>query len=139
MKCPVCKNLMIVVEYEKIELDHCVNCGGVWFDSGELELFMEAEKLDGSAFSPDSLLAAPEASTSEKKRKCPICGRKMKKTVLGQEPKVLIDACTRGDGLWFDRGEVERLVSQLGGKSIERTDSHGRIINFLGKTFTAIK
>lgn len=139
MKCPVCKNLMIVVEYEKIELDHCVNCGGVWFDSGELELFMEAEKLDSSAFSPDGLLAAPEAETSEKKRKCPTCGRKMKKTLLGQEPKVLIDACIKGDGLWFDHGEVERLVRQLGGKSLEKADSQGRIINFLGKTFIAIK
>ncbi len=139
MKCPICKNPMIVVEYEKIELDHCVNCGGVWFDAGELELFMEAEKLDHSAFSPHSLLAAPEAETMEKKRKCPICGRKMKKTLLGKELKVLIDACTRGDGLWFDHGEVERLVQQLGGKSLERADSQGRIINFLAKTFTAIK
>jgi Zn-finger nucleic acid-binding protein len=52
---------------------------------------------------------------------------------------VLIDACIKGDGLWFDHGEVERLVTQLGGKSAEKTDSQGRIINFLGKTFTAIK
>jgi len=139
MKCPVCKKLMIVVEYEKIELDHCVNCGGVWFDSGELALFLETEKLDGSAFAPANILASPEAKTAEKKRNCPICSKKMKKTYLGQEPKVLIDACIKGDGLWFDHGEVERLVTQLGGKSTEKADSPGRIINFLGKTFIAIK
>ena len=139
MKCPVCKKLMIVVEYEKIELDHCVNCRGVWFDSGELELFFEAEKLNGSTLAPANILASPEAETSEKKRNCPICSKKMKKTYLGQEPKVLIDACLRGDGLWFDHGEVERLVTQLGGKSTEKMDSQGRIINFLGKTFIAIK
>ncbi|OGO02961.1 MAG: hypothetical protein A2Y59_01460 [Chloroflexi bacterium RBG_13_52_14] len=139
MKCPVCKKLMIVVEYEKIELDHCVNCGGVWFDSGELELLLEAEKLDGSTLAPVNILASPEAKTPEKKRNCPICSKKMKKTHLGQEPGVLIDACLRGDGLWFDHGEVERLVAQLGGKSAEKADSPGRIINFLGKTFIAIK
>ena len=139
MKCPVCKNLMIVVEYEKIELDHCVNCGGVWFDSGELALFLDTAKLDGSTLAPSNILASPEATTSEKKRNCPICGKKMKKTHIGQEPKVLIDACIKGDGLWFDHGEVERLVTQLGGKSTEKADSQGRIINFLGKTFIATK
>src|SRR4030042_4320419 len=106
MKCPVCKNLMIVVESEKIELDHCVSCGGVWFDSGELALFLDTAKLDGLTFAPANILALPEATTSEKKRKCPICATKMKKTHIGQEPKVLIDACINGDGLWSADGAV---------------------------------
>jgi len=46
MKCPVCDSLMIVVEHEKIELDYCVNCSGVWFDAEELELLLEAMQLD---------------------------------------------------------------------------------------------
>jgi len=36
MKCPVCNSLMIVVEHEKIELDYCLNCSGVWFDAEEV-------------------------------------------------------------------------------------------------------
>ena len=36
MICPVCHIDMIVVEYERIELDHCTGCHGVWFDAGEL-------------------------------------------------------------------------------------------------------
>jgi len=139
MKCPACKNLMIVVEHEKIELDYCVNCAGVWFDAGELELFLESMNLEKNSLSPQNLLSSPEARTSEKKRKCPICGKKMKKTTIGQEPKVLIDACTKGDGLWFDGGEVEQLVKQLTGKSTQRPDSQGRIINFMGKVFMVLK
>jgi hypothetical protein len=130
---------MIVVEHEKIELDYCVNCAGVWFDAGELELFLESMNLEKNSLSPQNLLSSPEARTSEKKRKCPICGKKMKKTTIGQEPKVLIDACTKGDGLWFDGGEVEQLVKQLTGKSTQRPDSQGRIINFMGKVFMVLK
>ena len=139
MRCPVCKNVMIVVEHEKIELDYCVNCSGVWFDSGELELFLETMKLEDSGLSPANLLSLPEAKTSEKKRKCPICGKRMRKVSIGQKPKVLIDACPKGDGLWFDGGEVDRLLSQLTEKPTEVADSPGHIMSFIGKVFKARK
>ena len=133
MRCPACNNLMIVVEHENIELDYCVNCSGVWFDAGELELLVETMELEGTSLSLDDILTSPEAESAEKKRKCPICGGKMKKATVGHEPEVLIDVCSRGDGLWFDSGEVGQLITQLTDKS----DSQGRVITFLGEVFTA--
>ncbi len=82
MKCPACNSLMIVVEHEKIELDYCVSCSGVWFDAEELELLLEAMQLEGTSLSLDNILTTPEAKSVEKKRKCPICGRKMKKATV---------------------------------------------------------
>ena len=137
MKCPACKSPMIVVEHEQIELDYCVNCSGVWFDAGELELLLETMQLEGTILSLDSVLTTPEAASSEKKRKCPICGRKMKKATVGHGPEVLIDACDRGDGLWFDKGEVGQLITQLPDMNPEGADSQGRVINFLGEVFQA--
>jgi Zn-finger nucleic acid-binding protein len=135
MKCPACSSLMIVVEHEKIELDYCVNCSGVWFDAGELELLLESVQLEGASLSLDSILTSPEARSTERKRKCPICGAKMKKATVGHEPEVLIDACPRGDGLWFDSGEVGQLITQLSDKPSEESDSQGRVISFLGEVF----
>ena len=135
MKCPVCNSLMIVVEHEKIELDYCVNCSGVWFDTEELELLLEAMQLGGTSLSLDDILTSPEVKSAEKKRNCPICGRKMKKATVGHEPEVIIDACSQGDGLWFDSGEVGQLITQLPDKPSEKSDSQGRIINFLGEVF----
>jgi Zn-finger nucleic acid-binding protein len=31
---------MIVVEWARVELDHCPRCGGTWFDAGELDLLL---------------------------------------------------------------------------------------------------
>ena len=135
MKCPTCHNLMIVVEHEKIELDYCASCSGVWFDAGELELLLETTQLEGTSISLDSILDSPEANSAEKRRKCPICGRKMKKATVGHEPEVLIDACPWGDGLWFDRGEVGQLITQLPGKLSQKSDSQESIITFLGEVF----
>jgi len=122
---------MIVVEHESIELDHCVNCSGVWFDAGELELLLENLELVGINSSLNNILSSNKVETPEKKRRCPICGKKMKKMTIGHKPEVLIDACPLGDGLWFDSGEVGQLIKQLQ----EKPDFQGRIINFLGEVF----
>ena len=137
MKCPACSNLMIVVEHENIELDYCTECSGVWFDAGELELLLERMQVEGSSLSLDGILTSPEAKSAEKKRKCPICRQKMKKATVGHEPEVLIDACQRGDGLWFDKGEVGQLITQLSDKPSEKADSQGHVITFLGEVFRA--
>ena len=135
MRCPTCKNLMIVVEHENIELDYSPDCGGVWFDAGELELLLDSLQLDQSTLSLDSILTAPEVVSKEKKRKCPICGQKMKKATVGHDPEVLIDACPRGDGLWFDKGEVGQIIQQV--RTADGTNPRGRVITFLGEVFQA--
>ena len=128
---------MIVVEHEQIELDFCVDCSGVWFDAGELELLLEAMELGGDHLTLDKLLTSPEAQSTERKRRCPICGHRMKKATVGHEPEVLIDACSRGHGLWFDNGEVGQLLTQLPDKATAEADSQGRLITFLGEVFQA--
>jgi len=137
MICPTCKSDMIVVEHDKIELDYCANCQGVWFDSGELELLLESLSLESPDTFLSNILDSAEAESSEKKRKCPICSRKMKKTNIGQEPEILIDVCQQGDGLWFDGGEVGQLIRQLAEKSPEKQGSQQRVITFLGEVFEA--
>jgi len=126
---------MIVVEHEQIELDYCPDCAGVWFDSGELSLMLETMELKGSSLSLDNILTSPEATSQEKKRRCPICHRRMKKATIGHEPEVIIDACERGDGLWFDKGEVGDLITQV--STIERTDPQEKVLTFLGEVFQA--
>jgi len=135
MICPACKSDMIVVEHHKIELDYCPGCRGAWFDSGELELLLESAGLE----SPEPLLASlagsTEAGSGEKKRKCPICLKKMKKIVAGQEPAIILDICRQGDGLWFDGGELGQLVGQLAGKAGEKTTPQQEIFTFLQDVF----
>ena len=124
---------MIVVEHENIELDYCDNCSGVWFDAGEVELLMEAMGLESVGL--DSLHLAPETGKTEPKRRCPLCGQKMKEVPLGHEPELIIDVCPQGDGLWFDSGEVGQLVKHLSAQIPDKEDSQERVIEFLGEVF----
>lgn len=112
MICPVCNIAMIVAEQNKVELDHCVKCRGVWFDREELDLFMASRKLSPSSIKMRPLDEATNAKTREGKRRCPRCGKAMKKTLAMDAPEVLIDRCAKGDGLWFDGGEIDEVVRQ---------------------------
>jgi Zn-finger nucleic acid-binding protein len=137
MICPVCKYDMIVVEYHNIELDYCNSCKGVWFDSGELELLLKSYGLEEPKAFFDGIFNSQEAASPEKKRNCPICGRKMKKTAIGGQPEILIDVCRDKHGLWFDGGEVTQLIRHLAGEHPPERDSRGQVISFLGEVFGA--
>jgi Zn-finger nucleic acid-binding protein len=134
MKCPVDKSDMIVVEHQKIELDYCLQCSGVWLDSGELELLVAVLQTEGAELSHTELLTPHEAKVAEVKRKCPVCGHRMDKVWLGKEPKVLIDSCPLGDGLWFDSGELQQVLRET--KPLE-TPASRDVISFLGDAFLA--
>ena len=137
MICPTCKNDMIVIEHDKIELDYCTDCNGVWFDAGEMDLLLQSIDINSSGSLLKDMLNAPEEASPEKKRKCPICGFKMKKTAIGESNIILIDVCPQGDGMWFDGGELTQLIKQLSSKVDEGSESQQQVIAFLGNVFKA--
>jgi Zn-finger nucleic acid-binding protein len=109
MDCPFCKNAMITLELADVEIDYCTDCGGIWLDAGELELLLgqpEKAKQLLDSFKIDS-------TSPEKLRKCPICDRKLQKVIVGSgQPKLLIDKCRIGDGLWLDKGELQDILDR---------------------------
>jgi Zn-finger nucleic acid-binding protein len=98
---------MIVLEMDQIEVDHCTRCGGVWLDAQEMDLLLEGSEGREEI---RRRLAAEEAS-DEKKRRCPICSRKMEKArVRRAGAGILVDRCRRAHGTWLDGGELAALV-----------------------------
>lgn len=134
MICPACKHAMVIVEHENIELDYCTNCKGVWFDSGELELLLEAAGLENYEVFLERIIDSKEASSPEKKRRCPICNRKMKKSYIDEDNKLLVDICKLGHGIWFDGGEVAHLMKLVSDRS-EEAGSQGKVMSYLGDVF----
>ena len=109
MDCPVCENAMITLELEDVEIDHCVNCGGIWLDAGELELLLGEPAKAKDLLDSFKIDSRPVEET----RKCPICDKKMRKIIVGSsKPTLLIDKCRRGDGLWFDKGELHDIFDR---------------------------
>jgi Zn-finger nucleic acid-binding protein len=99
---------MLILEFEQVETDFCPNCEGIWLDSGELELF-----LDDSCDKTELLNSFSKTSKSrEKKVKCPICNKKMDKTLVSKDKEIVLDECKNGHGLWFDKGEILEVIKE---------------------------
>lgn len=45
--CPKCDGSLHETDYEKIKIDVCDKCGGIWFDAGELAQVADKEKDSG--------------------------------------------------------------------------------------------
>jgi Zn-finger nucleic acid-binding protein len=126
--CPVCREPLIVAEREGIELDVCPWCHGLWFDAGELALL--AEKTGRPLRMAETSLKVVESP--EKPRPCPRCDKAMDKVAVGSSPRVVLDRCRAGHGLWFDHGELGTLVSQL---PVQAGSHPEAVLAFMGETF----
>lgn len=106
MDCPVCEEPMLTLELENVEIDYCQGCEGIWLDADELEIL-----LGGSGQAQNFVKSFTKTTEStEKKRRCPICLKKMEKVFAGEN--ILIDRCKREDGLWLDGGELEDILEK---------------------------
>ncbi|HUW20259.1 MAG TPA: zf-TFIIB domain-containing protein [Sedimentisphaerales bacterium] len=126
MDCPVCKNAMITLELADVEIDHCIDCGGIWLDAGELEMLL------GNPEQARELLDSfhVDAACPETPRKCPICLKKMQKITVGASgPILVLDKCSKGDGLWFDKGELQDILCRA------RLDKDSKIQRLLADMF----
>jgi len=96
------------MELGDVEIDYCTECEGIWLDKGELQLLLG--NGDKAKMLINSFKKAPE---SRMQRKCPICDKMMEQVSAGKtEPALLIDRCVKGDGLWFDRGELNDIIER---------------------------
>ncbi|HEY3245313.1 MAG TPA: zf-TFIIB domain-containing protein [Phycisphaerae bacterium] len=109
--CPVCGEPLIAFELQGIEIDHCAGCRGTWLDAGELEQIAALAQVDGTSGAA-ALKAAGDGVRSQ--RRCPRCRRKMR-TVRIAGPAIDIERCARGHGLWFDAGELRRMIQSGAG------------------------
>jgi len=125
MNCPVCKEPLVVLELEQIEVDYCTGCKGIWLDAGELELLLEIESERTRLIN----LFKEAEPDKEKSYDCPICGKRMLKFDVGEQQIVKIDKCKKNHGLWFDNGELQKVV-EFGSENKEN-----KIISLLKEMF----
>jgi len=123
MQCPFCKNEMVILELNKVEIDYCTNCKGIWLDAGELELLYHSS----TSTVIDKLFKKSE-NNSELKIRCPICRKKMEKVELKQTG-IILDKCKNNHGYWFDKDELRSILES-------EVDSNSEIIELLKNIFS---
>ena len=109
--CPRCHEPLVAFELEGVEIDRCAACGGTWLDAGELEWIAERAGVD-----PGTISRALDAQSQRGKQtdlRCPRCRRRMQQVTVGKQPAVEVDRCRHQHGLWFDQGEMEKVIASF--------------------------
>ena len=113
---------MIVLEHKGIEVDYCLACGGVWLDTGELDLLLGAE------------LGTPPSAWVDSgrlgKRICPHCTRSLRATRF-PGTTIELDICPNNHGLWLDAGELKAISGRVN-HGVEGGALSGYISDLLG-------
>ena len=107
LPCPRCRKPMVEETIERVPVDRCLRCDGVWLDEGELDRIIAA----GPAPEPfeGGVEAAPKAEPMDWELLCPKCEMTMHRFRQGE---VALDRCA-GHGIWFDFEELDRVRRQL--------------------------
>jgi Zn-finger nucleic acid-binding protein len=114
---------MVVFEFEGIEVDHCLECGGTWLDAGELEQIGEIAGVPGGRMTE---VLEGGGGGKHGKRKCVRCSTKLR---IIDVKGIELDRCPRGHGLWFDSGEMRRLIGSF------EEGEEGAVAHFFGEVF----
>jgi Zn-finger nucleic acid-binding protein len=102
MECPKCNSDMEKITYEKIQVDRCTNCKGIWFD------MLEHEQLKAIEDSQSIDIGEPKVGKEYNKIdkiECPVCHTQMIRMVDRTQPHIWYEGCTSCYGVFFDAGE----------------------------------
>jgi len=123
MHCPNCKHELKKFIYKNIELNQCINCGGIWFDGDKLRNVKDKEGellrwVDVDLFS-DSKKFVGSYSTM-------ICPNDQESLyeISYDNADIKVDVCKKCQGIWLDKGEYEDIVAFLK-RTLFREDAAG--------------
>ena len=96
-------------------------CGGIWFDTFELQ------RVDERCEVPSEHLLRIQTDPqirveASRKRACPRCdGIKLKRHFSSRQRQVEVDHCPNCAGYWLDAGELEKIRAEKesGGTAVE--------------------
>jgi len=113
--CPSDGSELFRFSFRDIELDMCRQCGGIWFDRGELdELLRTALREPRAVGDVDPRAGAPVERFPPRALACPRCdGAALTQVAFGGVSGIELDGCPRCAGHWADGGELDALVRFL--------------------------
>ena len=108
--CPRCEGILRGENLDGLPVIECTACGGIWLTPGAFDSSItRSKRLDG----PGSRANAETPPYHEDKVRylpCVGCDELMTRMRIGDKDGATVDVC-RHHGLWFDAGELERILA----------------------------
>ena len=115
MICPACRAIALTpVPYEGVIVEACDACGGYWLDGERLRHIIHARQVHFGRANCELIARQPRspgipAGEVERQLSCPRCSCAMAVLNYAQDSGIIINRCPSCGGLWFDRGELDKV------------------------------
>ena len=131
LKCPDCNSVLRAVYYEGVRVYLCLKCQSFFLKPKELKRIQDTHEVEISID-----MTPPSRLGDNKSRICPACDIGMKKKKYGKVSSTIIDLCEKCNGIWLDKGELERI--QLDYEIVQGKRSSSKPIPKENKTEAAV-
>ncbi len=106
MQCPKCTAAMEQVTFGGVEVERCIGCQGLWFDSGTLAPLIAMKGSD--VIDPGSVEVGKMENRVDR-ISCPKCHKAMISMVDLKQHHIWFESCKVCQGLFLDAGEFRDL------------------------------
>lgn len=120
MFCLRCDSRMKRAALKGVLVDHCPECRSFWLDKDELDKIRTGKEKDRETLKKEARKEKKYEPALTIRGACPRCFAKLQRY---SEGSVRLDKCTRCEGIFFDKGELDACLKQ------ERTSFLSKIIN----------
>ena len=125
--CPRCKVSLQTLKIDTVRIRECERCGGFW---GGITTFKELcaskEKQASVIGFIGSYAHADGSPAAVSYVPCPDCKQLMNRSNFARSSGVIIDMCKQ-HGVWFDAGELPRIIEFIEKGGIERARAKEKI------------
>ena len=95
-----------------MEVDYCPQCGGIWFDEGELRLAKDIKDENLKWLDVDLWNDEKKFKVSKGKKICPVDRLPLYEVEYG-DSGIKVDVCNICKGIWLDKGEFNKIINYL--------------------------
>ena len=123
MDCPRCAEPLQALRLGPTAVRECAACGGLWMDPDVLQKLCDAREAHAGVISALEGRTPTRSVAQDTVRyiPCPRCKKLMNRVNFAHSSGVVVDVC-KNDGVWLDRGELQRIVGfvEQGGMTTAR-------------------
>jgi Zn-finger nucleic acid-binding protein len=111
--CPLCAAPLVdAVLDDTFRIEHCERCRGLGMSR---QTFAEAiRRLRARQSGPPVDPTPIDPTELQRSLNCPTCASRMDTRRYDGPGNIVIDACSRCDTIWLDRGEITRIIQAPG-------------------------
>ena len=113
MKCPICKKIELKKSnFNRVEVDYCPECLGLWFEEDELRQAKDAKDKTLNWLDIDLWEDRTLFKVSKSQKACPKDGVPLYEVKYGTS-EIKVDVCDMCHGIFLDRGEFKKIMEFL--------------------------